>query len=110
MRNERSTLKDRRVARNVVPNGRVQPRRVAFLGGFAARGKSDSSTCSFTPAEKSLAVSLKLFPGIRLESTPRRGCIRVSADRSYVRSACGRNEKTGGFSDMPRLRASSAVA
>lgn len=81
-------MKDRRVARNVVPSDGVQARRVAFHGGFGAVGRSDSTLPPLSsdlpglfppPAEKSRAVSLKLFPGTRLESALKEGCIRVSA-------------------------------
>jgi hypothetical protein len=43
------------------------------------RGKSDSSTSLLPPTEKSLAVSLKLFPGTREITPAEDGCIRVSA-------------------------------
>lgn len=113
MRNERSALKDRRVARNVVPGGEVQARRVAFHGGFGAVGRSDSTFPPFSdllppPAEKSRAVSLKLFPGTRLESALKEGRIRVSAS-SLLLHAEREIQPSRRFPVMPHLRVTSVA-
>lgn len=72
------------------------------------RRKSDSPTLSpLFSLEKSLAVSLKLFPGTCLKSAlTEEGCIPVSASFLPLSPVCSEKKR---FPDMPHLHVTSAL-